>query len=100
MFLTRVSDFTENVPEMRGNSGQGLVTTVYVIHAGDRSVDNSVAMPSVSVGFLDDAPVPSNAYGATGSQPRAGHINVPEGTHASITTNESITTKSLRGGIV
>ena len=54
----QADDVSENAPELKGDSGQGLVTTVWVIHTGDRLVENNLTVPSITGGFLDNFSVP------------------------------------------
>ena len=54
MISVRVNDATENVPELKRNSGQGLVTTVWAFHTGDRLDENDITMLGVDGDFLVD----------------------------------------------
>ncbi len=88
-------DVTEDVPQLKGDSGEGLVATVEVIHACNGLVEDHVAMSGIHGDLFDDVPLPRYGHGVEVPQAGAGHVDVPKGVEVDVTGDKGVSVEAL-----
>ena len=99
MVSVQIYDVSEDIAQLKGDSGEGLVATVEVIHACDGLVEDHFAVPRVNRDLFYDVPLSRYGHGVEVSQAGAGHIYVPKGEEVDVTGDKRECVITLRGEV-